>query len=68
VLQATQVAPPVPQAVLEFPVWQWLFASQQPFGQLAAVQIQSPFWHCWPATHSTQTIPLLPQNWLLVPG
>src|SRR5919199_470790 len=59
------MTPLVPQCwVLE--VWQapsW----QQPFGQLAGVQTQVPFWHSKPAGHATQVAPPVPQNALVFP-
>ncbi len=60
-----QTAPAVPQAPLVLPGLQVLF-SQQPFGQLAVVQIQSPFWHSVPAGHWTQATPAVPQCWVLL--
>ncbi len=64
----TQVVPPVPQALLAVPGLQvWVVASQQPFGQVAVVQTQVPFWHSrFAAVQSTQTLPAVPQVVLLL--
>jgi hypothetical protein len=43
--QFTQVAPPVPQALVAVPTWQEP-AEQQPLAQLAALQTQVPATHC----------------------
>lgn len=48
--QAWQSAPPVPQAMSRLPGWQAPLASQQPPGQVAALQVQAPPWHTWPPT------------------
>ena len=42
--------------------------SQQPSGQLAAVQAQAPATHAWSAAQAVQTAPFTPQNWSLVPA
>ena len=51
VRQLVHGAPPPPQWSSEVPGKQW-FASQQPLGQDALLQTQTPLWHASPAAHA----------------
>jgi hypothetical protein len=42
--------------------------SQQPFGQVVALQTQAPLTHGWPAAQATHAPPPVPQDWLDVPA
>jgi hypothetical protein len=63
VLQTLQRAPPEPQAAIAVPGWQAPLTSQQPMGQVAALQL--PARHAWPvhtcpgwqATHEAPPVP-----------
>jgi hypothetical protein len=58
--------PPVPQAALALPVLHSPFW-QQPLGQLAVVQPQTPFRHAVPAGHTTPQRPqFLASVWVLM--
>jgi hypothetical protein len=43
-----QVAPPVPQALLDVPDWHWLLPSQQPVGHEVPSHTQAPLTQCRP--------------------
>jgi hypothetical protein len=55
--QVEQTPPFAPQAVVVLPGWH-APPTQQPFGQLLALQAQDPFTHAWPAA---QRLPQAPQ-------
>ncbi len=63
-LQATQVLPPVPQAVTSVPALHWPLW-QQPVAQLEGVQVtpdlHTPATQDWPLWQGTQVPPALPQ-------
>lgn len=65
-VQATQAAPPLPQAVVVLPGWQVPLLSQQPFGQLLALHAQEPFAQVWPDAQVTQAAPPVPQCLLVL--
>jgi hypothetical protein len=45
------MTPPLPQAIPAVPVWHWV-PLQQPPGQLAALQTQTPPTQAWPTPHA----------------
>jgi hypothetical protein len=51
-VHATHALPALPHTPFWFPGWQTLFASQQPPGQLAALQTHAPPTHASPAPHA----------------
>jgi hypothetical protein len=51
--QSWQAVPATPQALPPVPSWHMPFASQQPFGQVLASQMQWLATQCWPATQAT---------------
>jgi hypothetical protein len=55
--QFAHAAPPLPQAAEAVPGWQAPFASQQPFAQLVASQVQAPCTHAWPAAQGSRLPP-----------
>jgi len=55
----------VPQSPRAVPGWQTPCVSQQPVGQLVALQTHAPFTHACPAAHATQAPPALP-HWAFV--
>ncbi len=65
-LQAPQVAPPLPQEPLFWLAYatHWPVPSQHPFGHELASHTQVPPLHSCPAGHETQTLPVEP-HWLL---
>jgi hypothetical protein len=65
-LHAAHAAPLTPHVVSPL-AWQTPFASQQPFGQLAASQTHAPPTHSAPATQATQAAPPAPHAASVVP-
>ena len=60
--QTTQRSPPNPQSLVDEPIWQLPFPSQQP-GQLLGLQAtlwQNPPLHVSPFGHATQLLPPSP--------
>ncbi len=71
--QVTQASPFVPQKEAFLPGWQTLLVSQQPKGQVCALQIGVPWQaplmlHVWPGRHTLQSMPSAPQAPTAVPG
>ena len=66
-----QGAPPLPQAPEVLPGWQAPLLSQQPFGQMVALQVtvdwHEPVLQTWFAPQTAQTPPPVPQACSLVP-
>lgn len=58
--QVVQLPPPVPQYAA-LGAWQVPPASQQPLGQDAALQTQTPLTQAWPVAHTAHVPPLAPQ-------
>jgi hypothetical protein len=66
-----QAFPPVPQARVLVPGSQFPKLSQQPFGQVIALQVapwQAPPLHVSPAGHTLHALPPFPHAIVLVPG
>jgi hypothetical protein len=61
--QAVHIAPPAPHsdAHWEVSATQFPLLSQQPLGQVVALQTQVPFTHAWPAAQAAQVVPMAPQ-------
>jgi hypothetical protein len=61
--QAVHAAPPVPHSDAHWEaVWRhWPVLSQQPLGQLVALQTHAPLTHAWPAAQAAQVVPIAPQ-------
>jgi hypothetical protein len=53
---------------LVVPVWQTPYASQQPFGQLVALQPHPPAMHSCPVGQATHATPPEPQSTSVFPG
>jgi hypothetical protein len=71
VLQMAQAAPPFPQACSLVPGAQLPFESQQPLGQVVALQVkavQALLVHCWVEPHIAQALPAVPQASGWLPG
>jgi hypothetical protein len=67
-LHATHAAPPVPQSALAVPGWQLPLVSQQPAGQVVALQPHTPLMHSAPVAHAMQAAPPTPHSVFNVPA